>query len=128
VERNDHLFFQADSFAVQEHQRKEMEAGIAGLDGNRLLNTNVDDLVSYFAENYRVDVPLLDKANMSVEQREARRDVSGDPSPMAYFTGQGPVHVLALLGVRSRLEIVSARQVRVLLPFDDDSNHARSQL
>jgi hypothetical protein len=93
VERGDHLFFQADSFAVQEHQRTEMEAGITSMDGNRLLNTNVDDLVSYFAENHRIDVPLLDEVNMSVDQREARRDVSGDSSRMAYFTGQGPVHV-----------------------------------
>lgn len=91
--RDDHLFFQADSFAVQEHQRKEMDAVIAGMDGNRLLNTNVDDLVSYFAENHRIDVPLLAEANMSVDQRESRRDASGDPSRMACFTGQGPVHV-----------------------------------
>ena len=91
--RDDYLFFQADSSGVQEHQRKEMEAGIAGMDGNRLLNTNVDDLISYFAEKHSVDVPFLDEANMSVDQREARRDVSGDPSRMAYFTGQRPVHV-----------------------------------
>jgi hypothetical protein len=30
---------------------------------------------------------------MSVDQREARRDVSGDPRRMAYFVERGPVHV-----------------------------------
>lgn len=42
--RDDHRFSQADSISVQEHQRKEMEAKIAGIDGNRVLNTNVVDL------------------------------------------------------------------------------------
>jgi hypothetical protein len=41
----DLLFVEADSFSVQDHQRKAVEAEIADMDGNRLLNTNVDDLV-----------------------------------------------------------------------------------
>jgi hypothetical protein len=92
--RDDLLFFKADASAVQEHQRKVAETEIAGMDGNRLLNTNVDDLVAYIVEKFRIDVPELDEANMTVDQREAQRDVSGDPRRMAYFMDRGvPVHV-----------------------------------
>jgi hypothetical protein len=90
---SDLLFVEADSFSVQDHQRKSVEAEIANMDGNRLLNTNVDDLVGYVVEKYRIDVPELDEANMSVDQRESRQDVSGDPRRMAYFVNDGPVHV-----------------------------------
>ncbi len=91
--RDDLLFFDEDSFAVQQHQRAAVDSEIAGMDGNRLLNTNVDDLVGYIVDKFRIDVPVLDEARMSVDQQEARRDVSGDPRRMAYFTERGPVHV-----------------------------------
>lgn len=35
------------------------------MNGNRLLNTDVEDLVHYVVEKYRVDVPERDEANMS---------------------------------------------------------------
>ena len=38
---SDLLFSDEDSFAVQQHQKAAVEAEIAGIDGNRLLNTNV---------------------------------------------------------------------------------------
>lgn len=91
--RDDLLFYKADSFAVQEYQRNAIATEIAGMDGNRLLNTNVDDLVAYVVEKFRIDVPDLDEANMNVDQQESQRDVSGDPRRMAYIMGDGPVHV-----------------------------------
>jgi hypothetical protein len=65
--RDDLLFFKADSFSVQDHQRKQMEDEIASMDGNRLLNTNVGDLVSYIMDKFRIDVPVLDEANMNAD-------------------------------------------------------------
>jgi hypothetical protein len=105
---DDLLFFNADAFAVQEHRRKAVEAEIAGMDGNRLLNTNVDDLVAYIVEKYRIDVPELDEADMNVDQRELQRDVSGDPRRMAYFMDRGPVHV-------------TGTEVIVQVPFSGDA-------
>jgi len=88
------LFFKADAFSVQERQRRAVETEIAGMDGNRLLNTNVDDLVGYIVDKFRIDVPELDEANMKADQRESRRDVSGDPWRFAYHMGdERPVHV-----------------------------------
>jgi hypothetical protein len=54
----------------------------------------VDDLVGYVVDKHRVYVPELDEAHMSVDQQEARRDVSGDSRRMAYFINDGPVHVM----------------------------------
>jgi len=92
--RDDLLFFKVEAFGVQEQQRRAVDAEIAGMDGNRLLNTNVDDLVGYVVDKFRIDAPELDEANMTVDQREAQRDVSGDPRRFAYHMGDGrPVHV-----------------------------------
>jgi hypothetical protein len=106
--RDDLLFFKVDSFAIQEHQRKAVESEIAGMDGNRLLNTNVDDLVAYIVEKLRIDVPELDEANMTIDQHEAQRDVSGDPRRAAYYFDRGgPVHV-------------TGTEVTVEVPFSGD--------
>jgi hypothetical protein len=92
--RDDLLFLKTSTFAVQDHQRNALEAEIAQIDGNRLLNTNVDDLIAYFADKLRIDVPELDEANIVIDQHEAQRDVSRDPQRMAYFVGNGrPVYV-----------------------------------
>jgi hypothetical protein len=104
----DLLFVGGDAFTVQDHQRKTAEAEIANMDGNRLLNSNIDDLVTYIVEKYRVDVPELDEANMKVHQQESQRDVSGDPRRMAYHMNSGPVHV-------------TGTQVSVDIPFSGDS-------
>lgn len=88
------LFSQVDSFSVQEHQRKAAEAEIAGIDENRLLNTNVDNLLAYIVEKFRIDVPALDEDHMTVDQQEAQRDVSGDPHRMILHLNRGgPVRV-----------------------------------
>ncbi len=44
--RDDLLFFKVDTFGVQENQRRAAAAEIAGIDSNRLLNTNVDACLS----------------------------------------------------------------------------------
>jgi len=106
--RGDYLFVETDSFAVQEGQRKGMQSEIGSMEGNRLLNTNVDDLVTYFSEKFAIDVPDLLEDKMSVDQREAQRDVSGDPRRMAYHLGQGgPV-------------MVSGTEITIDVPFSGD--------
>ncbi len=93
MSREDYLFVKHDAYAVREHQLASAKAEIAAFDGNRLLNTNDEDLVAYFVEKYRIDVPVLDEANAVVDQKEASRDVSGDPRRIAYHLNHGPVHV-----------------------------------
>jgi hypothetical protein len=106
--RGNYLFCSADSFAVEEHQRKSMLAEIASMDGDRLLNTNVDDLGAYFGEKFAIDVPQLLEDQMTVDEREAQRDLSGDPRRTAYH-----------LGHRGLL-MVTGTEVLVDLPFSGD--------
>jgi hypothetical protein len=107
--RDDYLFVQADSFSVQEHQRQQMDGEIENMEPNRLLNTNVDDLVSYIEEKYRIDVPVLDQSNMNVDQKEAKRDVSGDPRRAGFYFDSGrPIHV-------------TGTEVVVEVPFSGDA-------
>ncbi len=92
--RSDLLFFGPDAFAVEQHQRAAAEAEISGIEGNRLLNTNVDDLVTYIVDKYGIDVPVLDEENMAVDRQEAKRDVSGAPRRAAHlFSSGAPVYV-----------------------------------
>jgi len=59
--RSDLFFSDEDAFAVQQHQRAAVDSEIATIDGNRLLNTNVEDLVNYIVDKYRLAVPLSTK-------------------------------------------------------------------
>lgn len=81
---NNYLFSDVDSFRVQGDRRSAMRDEIASINGNRLLNTNVDDLVDYFAEKFGIEVPELLEDKMLIDQQEAQWDVSGDPLRLAY--------------------------------------------
>jgi hypothetical protein len=88
---DDHLFSGVDWFSVEEHQKKELKNEVANYDGNRLLNTAVDDLRDYFEDKYRVDVPVLQPDAIVADQREAQVDVS---HRFDYVTcGPGPHNV-----------------------------------
>jgi hypothetical protein len=90
----DYLFTQGDTHTVQQQQLHHFNEEIAQIDSNRLLNTNIDALVDYFVEKYRAEVPELDEAGMQADQREAKRDVSGDQNRMPYnIRSGGPVYV-----------------------------------
>lgn len=105
---HDYLFAEGDAHAVQEHQRHHFQTEVAQIDGNRLLNTNIDSLVEYFVEKYRIDVPEIDEAGMQVDQHEAQRDVSNDPNRFAYVMRTGPVYV-------------TGTEVVVEIPFSGDA-------
>ena len=89
--RDDYLFSGVDWFSVEEQQKTELKNEVAKYDGNRLLNTAVDDLCHYFEEKYRVDVPVLQQDAIVVDQREAEVDVSRRFEYVRH--GRGPHHV-----------------------------------
>lgn len=70
------LFNKIDWFSVRENQRQQMAEEIARYDGNKLLNTSVEDLSKYFDEKYRIEVPTLREEEITADQREAQIDVS----------------------------------------------------
>jgi hypothetical protein len=71
------LFYKADINAVIDVQHRNMGAEIQSLDADRLLNTPVDDLVAYFAEKYRIEVPTLHRERALLDEpRETYQEVN----------------------------------------------------
>jgi hypothetical protein len=57
--QNELLFYKADITAVIDAQLRNATAEIQGIDPDRLLNTPVDDLVTYVVDKYRIEAPVL---------------------------------------------------------------------
>jgi len=113
VAREDYLFTGADWHSVDRHQRQQMAAEIEKGDPDRLLNTSVDDLALYFSEKYKIDVPVLDEENLTVDQREKQIDVSRDPN--RYITD------------RSRPFYITGSEIEVEIPFTGEAEAFKIQ-
>src|SRR5690242_14948308 len=112
---NDYLFRDVDSFSVQRQQTESMRSEIAGIEPNRQLNTNIDDLVGYLAEKYGIEVPELIEGEMVIDQREAQQDVSGDPMRRFFYDRhQGPI-------------MVAGTEILLEVPFSGDPRMFRVQ-
>lgn len=88
----EYLFSKVSWHDVERHQLQEMQKAIAALDGNRLLNTSVEDLVLYFENKFQIEIPNLLKEEIVVDQRETQIDVSRDQNRMIYDRGR-PFHI-----------------------------------
>ena len=75
----DYLFCGTDWFSVEESQKRTLESEIDAIDGNRLLNTSVDDLCDFFEEKFGIDIPELHENQIVADQQETQIDVSQDP-------------------------------------------------
>jgi hypothetical protein len=80
-----YLFNQIDAYSVQQKLRQQMQAEIANFESNRLLNSNAEDLMKHFSDKNKIEVPELLEEEMVIDQREAQRDVSGDPQRRFYY-------------------------------------------
>jgi len=80
MSRDDYLFIEYDLRRVIESHEKAMNDEIDGIEGNRLLNTKFDELVTYFKDKYLLQAPKLFEDKISVDQNEAKIDVSRDPN------------------------------------------------
>ncbi len=78
IRDNDYLFSKIDWFSTNRYQRAALEEEVSVLDGNRLLNTSVDDLCAYFVEKYQIDIPVLNRNEIVVDSYETQIDVRGD--------------------------------------------------
>ena len=104
----EYLFGKKDSHRVREGQSNSMRNEIAALPSDRLLNTNADDLSSYFAERFHVEVPVLLLEGMVADQRETQIDVSRDR--MRYISD------------RSRPFLITGTQINVEIPFHGNAD------
>ena len=78
MSRDNVLFAKHDWFSLEEHQKNQLREEVGTYDGNRLLNTSVDDLSGYFADKYSMDVPVLQRDAIVAEQRETKIDKTHD--------------------------------------------------
>ncbi|MCP9836558.1 hypothetical protein KBY84_03495 [Cyanobium sp. N.Huapi 1H5] len=90
-----------------------MVAEIEKVDPDRLLNTSVDDLALYFSEKYKIDVPVLDEENLTVDQREKQIDVSRDRNR----------HI----SDRSRPFYITGSEIEVEIPFTGEAEAFKIQ-
>lgn len=112
--RNRELLFSSVSWLdVERHQLQEMRKAIAALDGNRLLNTSVEDLVAYFVEKFQIEIPTLLIEEIAVDQRETQIDVSRDQNRM--------------ISDRSRPFHIVGTEVEVEIPFSGESEAFKVQ-
>jgi hypothetical protein len=78
-EPNNLLFYKDGILELPRYVEAEMNNAIDAIDGNKLLNTSVEDLANYFEQEYKINVPKLKKEEITVDQNEAKIDVSHDP-------------------------------------------------
>ena len=53
------LFSNVSWHDVERHQLQELQKAVGEMDGNRLLNTSVEDLAAYFEKKFQIEVPTL---------------------------------------------------------------------
>ena len=111
--REDYLFTGPDWHSVDRHQRQQMAAEIERVDADSLLNTSVEDLANFFAEKFKIVVPVLDVDDLVVDQREKQIDVSRDPMRMIMDHGC-PVYITGT--IESRIQFGRSLCVRRLHP------------
>ncbi len=111
--REDYLFTGPDWHSVDRHQRQQMVAEVEAVDPDRLLNSSVDDLAGFFAEKYSIDVPVLDEANLVVDQREKQIDVSRDQD--------------RYIRDRSRPFHITGSEIEVEIPFTGEAEAFKIQ-
>lgn len=88
----EYLFSNARWHDVEAHQLQEMREAIESMEGNRLLNTSVDDLAGHFEQKFRIEIPTLRTEEIVVDQRETKIDVSRDHNRMI-FDRSKPFHI-----------------------------------
>jgi hypothetical protein len=88
----EYLFSNARWHDVEAHQLQEMRKAVEVMDGNRLLNTSVDDLAKYLEEKFQIEIPTLLTDEIVVDQRETKIDVSQDHNRMI-FDRSRPFHI-----------------------------------
>lgn len=105
--REDYLFLTYDWFSFKNSRINDVENEIVTWNENRLLNTSVEDLCKDLVEKCRIDVPVLDRGGIVVDQRETEVDVSRDPNRFIPDPSQ-PFYILGT-------------EIEITVPFTGDS-------
>jgi len=83
--RDDFLFSKYDLSDVLRATEKKIFEEIDAIEGNRLLNTSVDDLCDYFEQKYKGEVPQLKENEITVDQKEVKRPPYAAGTAVTFF-------------------------------------------
>ena len=83
--RDDFLFSKYDLSDVLRATEKKIFEEIDAIEGNRLLNTSVDDLCDYFEKKYKGEVPQLKENEITVDQQEVKRPPYAAGTAVTFF-------------------------------------------
>ena len=73
------LFSEVPWSNVEQRVKSQLKHEIDIWDENRLLNTSVDDLCNYFVDKYQIDIPVINRNEIIIEEpEETEVDVRGD--------------------------------------------------
>lgn len=89
-QRPNYLFSDADIVGVVTARGKQLKDAIEALDRNRALSASMEDLVAYFASEYELDTPVIDRAAASVDQNEGKIEIF-DSWRCAHDAEEGPL-------------------------------------
>jgi hypothetical protein len=73
-----YLFSQGDWLSLNQGLPEKMRQEIVALPPQRILSSSLDDLCDYFVDSYSMEVPVLQKDGIVVDQQEKDIDVSRD--------------------------------------------------
>ena len=102
------LFSDYDLQELLKQQEMKLFEEIDGIDANGLLNTDVEDLCEQFYQKYNIAPLQLREDQTTVDQREAKVDVSQD--------------TLRFIPDRSRPVYVKGTEIRFFIPYNGDPN------
>lgn len=107
------LFNDGELRRFLDSRKRELFQEIQDQDTNYILNVSISDLCDHLNDKYKLDAPVLDEENITVDQQEKDIDVSRDPD-RAIFDRNRPCY---LKGTR----------VTFFIPFSGDSELFRYQ-
>lgn len=86
------LFSDRSWCEIEQILHKNLKSTVNNWDGNQLLNTLIDDLCQDLVKEYRVDIPAINRDEITKDYEDMRIDVSRDPR---YITDDqsGPIYV-----------------------------------
>lgn len=102
-----YLFSESPWSGVESYNRGELAAEVNDLDANQLLNTSVGDLCQYLVAKYQIQIPVLDRDDIGVDECEAQIDVSKDPT--------------RAIRDRSQPYFVPGIEIRIAVPYSGDA-------
>jgi hypothetical protein len=111
------LFDRVSIYDVIQSQQQKLKEKIQSLDSDYLLNASEQDLISWLVDEFKMEVPSLDEANIEMAHREKQFDVSRGALRIMYgdstsIQGTEVTFIVRFSGDASFFEVMPQRSIR----------------